>query len=168
MDTEGRLSVSRVHEFLGSLTYSLIFFFKQKTAYEIQEFGIENLVLVERDIPKPGPNEVLVKFHALSLNYRDIMVVSGKYNPRMKLPAVPFSDAAGEVVALGEGVTKWKIGDRVSPTVIPGWIDGGPTAKKSKTAIGAGHFDGVLREYGAVNEGSIVSIPRHLSFEEAS
>ncbi len=137
-------------------------------AYEIAQFGIDNLKLVERDTPHPGPNAVLIKFHAASLNYRDVMVVSGTYNPRMKLPAIPFSDGAGEIVEIGESVTKWKVGDRVCPSVVQAWIDGEPTAEKSKTAIGAGNFDGVLREYGAFGEESIVGIPEHLSFEEAA
>ena len=111
---------------------------------------------------------MLIKLHAVSLNYRDVMVVSGTYNPRMKLPAVPFSDAAGEIVEVGEGVTKWKVGDRVSPIVISGWIDGEPTAEKAKTAIGAGGLDGVLREYGAFNEEAVVRVADHLSFDEAS
>ena len=136
--------------------------------YEIQEFGIDKLASVERDTPIQGPNEVLVKFHAFSLNYRDVMMVSGTYNPRMKLPAIPFSDAAGEVVALGEGVTKWKIGDRVCSTVIPAWIDGEPSAETSKTAIGAGNADGVLSEYRVFDENSIVRVAEHLSFEEAA
>ena len=137
-------------------------------AYEIKEFGIDNLALVERDEPRPAADEVLVKFRAASLNYRDLMVVGGTYNPRMKLPAIPFSDGSGEVVAVGDAVKKWKVGDRVCSVVIPGWIDGEPTAGKAKTAIGAGKFDGVLREYAALNEESIVSIPEHLSYEEAS
>ncbi|MEO6655439.1 MAG: NAD(P)-dependent alcohol dehydrogenase [Pyrinomonadaceae bacterium] len=136
--------------------------------YEIQEFGIDKLAFVDRDTPEPGANEVLVKMQAASLNYRDVMVVSGTYNPRMKMPAIPFSDGAGEVVAVGEGVTKWKIGDRVCSTVIPGWADGEPTAQKAKSAIGAGTFDGVLREYVAFGQESIVSVPVHLSFEEAA
>jgi len=137
-------------------------------AYEVQEFGIEMLALTERAVPRPGEHEVLVKIHAASLNYRDIMVASGTYNPRMKLPAVPVSDGAGEVVEVGGGVTRWKVGDRVCSTVIPGWIDGGPSAAKSKTAVGAGSFDGVLREYAAFNEEAVVGAPEHLSFEEAS
>ena len=137
-------------------------------AYEIAKFGIDNLQMVERDVPRPSANEVLIKFHAVSLNYRDVMVASGTYNPRMKLPAVPFSDGAGEIVEVGEGVSKWKLGDRVCPLVISGWIDGEPTADKSKTAIGAGNFDGVLREFGAFDAESIVGIPEHLSFEEAA
>lgn len=136
--------------------------------YEIQQFGIENLTLVEREIPQPAPDEVLIKFHAASLNYRDLMIVSGTYNPRMKLPAVPFSDGSGEVVEVGKAVTKWKAGDRVCTTVIAGWIDGEPSAEKAKTAIGAGSFDGVLREYAAFSEESIVREPAHLSFNEAA
>lgn len=136
--------------------------------YEITEFGIDKLSVVEREIPVPAAGEVLVRFHAVSLNYRDVMVVSGTYNPRMKLPAVPFSDGAGEVVGVGDGVTKWKIGDRVSPTVIQGWIDGEPSAETSKTAIGAGAFDGVLRESGTFDQEGLVRIPEHLSYDEAA
>lgn len=136
--------------------------------WEIREFGIENLTLVERERPVPGANEVLVKLHAASLNYRDVMMANGVYNPRMKLPAIPFSDGAGEVVAVGDAVTKWKAGDRVCSVVIPGWIDGRPTAEKGKTAIGAGKFDGVLREYAAFDQEAIVRAPQHLSYEEAA
>ncbi|MEP6704724.1 MAG: alcohol dehydrogenase catalytic domain-containing protein, partial [Acidobacteriota bacterium] len=84
-------------------------------AYEIQQFGIENLQLVEREKPEPKPTEAVVKFHAASLNYRDLMVAAGTYNPRMKMPAVPLSDGAGEVTTVGAAVTKWKVGDRVMP-----------------------------------------------------
>ena len=137
-------------------------------AYEIQEFGIDKLAIVEREKPEPGPHDVLVRLRAASLNYRDVMVVTGNYNPRMKLPSVPFSDGAGEVVAVGAGVTKWNIGDRVCSTLIPGWTQGEPSAEKSKTAIAAGGPDGVLREFAAFNEESIVAVPEHLSFEEAA
>ncbi|MBK8466759.1 MAG: NAD(P)-dependent alcohol dehydrogenase [Chloracidobacterium sp.] len=136
-------------------------------AYEISQFGIENLSIVERVMPVPAPNEVVVKFHAASLNFRDVMVVKGQYNPRMKLPAVPFSDGSGEIVEVGESVTKWKTGDRVCSTVIQAWTDGEPSAAKSKSAIGAGN-DGVLREYGAFNEEGLVAVPAHLSYEEAA
>ena len=137
-------------------------------AYEIEQFGIDNLRIVERETPLPAAGEVLVKLNAASVNYRDVMVVSGTYNPRMKLPATPFSDGAGEVIEIGEGVTKWSIGDRVCSTVIAGWIDGGASAETAKTAIGAGGSDGVLSEYRVFNENSLVSVPEHLSFEEAA
>jgi NADPH:quinone reductase-like Zn-dependent oxidoreductase len=97
-----------------------------------------------------------------------VMVVSGTYNPRMRLPAIPFSDGAGEIVGVGEDVKKWAIGDRVCSTVIPGWTDGGPTAATAKTAIGAGSYDGVLREYAVFSEDSLIAAPRHLSFDEAA
>ncbi len=120
-------------------------------------------------MPVPGPGEVLVRLHAASLNFRDVMVVSGKYNPRMKLPAVPLSDGAGEVVEVGSGVSKWMAGDRVMPTLVQGWIDGGPSAVKRKTSLGAGaEWDGVLREYAAFSEDGLVLIPEYLTYEEAS
>jgi len=138
-------------------------------AYEVQQFGIDNLSLVDRDTPEPKPQEVLIRFHAASLNFRDLMVVSGTYNPRMKLPAVPFSDGAGEVAAVGSDVKKWKIGDRVCPIFVQGWLEGEVNLQKSRTALGAGsQWDGVLRQYGAFSEDSIVSIPEHLSYEEAA
>ena len=138
-------------------------------AYEVQQFGIENLAVVERDIPQPKPGELVVKFHAAALNYRDLMVVSGTYNPRLKMPAVPLSDGAGEITAIGEGVTKWKAGDRVMPIFAQGWIDGETTEEKRRTSLGAGaQWDGVLREFGAFHEQGLVRIPDHLSYEEAA
>ena len=113
--------------------------------YELSEFGIDNLDQAERDVPVPGTGEVLVKIHALSLNYRDLMVVRGEYNPRARFPFVPLSDAAGEVTGVGEGVTKWKTGDRVCAVYAPGWIDGETSAEKAKTALGGG---GAGRRYG--------------------
>lgn len=138
-------------------------------AYEIQQPGIDNLTIAEREMPEAKFGEVLIKFHAFSLNYRDLMMIEGKYNPRMKLPAIPFSDGAGEIVLIGDGVTKWKIGDRVSPIFMQGWSEGELNAEKSKTALGGGgDWDGVLREFGAFNQDSVVKIPEHLSFEEAA
>ena len=138
-------------------------------AYEVREFGIDNLALVDRPQPEPAAGEVLVKFHAASLNFRDLMVVSGTYNPKMKLPAVPFSDGAGEIAAVGEGVTKWKPGDRVMPIFAQRWFDGDSSEEKRRTSLGAGApWDGVLREYGTFGEESVVQIPEHLSYEEAA
>jgi len=137
-------------------------------AYEIQEFGIEQLSEVELDGPIPAENEVLVKLRAVSLNYRDVMVVSGTYNPRMRLPAIPISDGAGEVVEVGSAVARWKVGDRVASCVIPGWLRGGPTAEGSKTAIGAGGAPGVAREFATFKEEAVIAAPDHLSYEEAA
>lgn len=138
-------------------------------AYEVQQFGVEQLALLERDEPRPEAREVVVKFHAASLNYRDLMFVKGTYNPRAKLPAVPLSDGAGEVVSVGRDVTRWKVGDRVCPAFFThGWIEGRPTLQLNRSALGAGGLDGVLRDYGAFDEQGLVEIPAHLSFEEAS
>lgn len=137
-------------------------------AFEIHEFGIENMRRMEHDVPKAGAGQVVVRLRAASLNYRDVMVVEGKYNPRMKLPAVPLSDAAGEVVETGSDVTKWRIGERVCSTVIPAWRDGGPTAAAARSAIGAGNAPGVLREYAAFDQDALVRAPQGLSFAEAA
>ena len=123
--------------------------------------------LSERETPQPKASEVLVKFHAASLNYRDLMMVKGSYNPKLKRPLVPLSDGAGEVVAVGDEVQKWKIGDRVTPIFMQGWHDGEITHEKARTALG-GDLDGVLREFGAFDEGGLVRIPDHLSYEEAA
>lgn len=136
-------------------------------AYEIQQFGVENLALVERETPQPAANEVLVKFRAASVNYRDLMMVQGVYNPKLKMPLVPFSDGAGEVVEVGGAVTKWKIGDRVCPIFMQGWVDGDIEYKKARTTLG-GDLDGCLREFGAFDESALVRIPDHLSDEEAA
>lgn len=138
-------------------------------SYEIQQFGIDELKIVDREIPEPKAGEVQLRFRAASLNYRDLMVVKGTYNPRMKLPAVPFSDGAGEVTSVGDGVTRWKIGDRVTPIFAQLWLDGETSEEKRRSALGAGaHWDGVLREYGVFNEQGLVKIPEHVSFEEGA
>ncbi len=138
-------------------------------AYEIQEFGIDNLTRVDRSESEPAANEVTVRFRAASLNFRDVMVATGTYNPRMKLPAVPLSDGAGEVTAVGSDVTRWSVGDRVMPIFAQRWFDGDSSEEKRRTSLGAGpQWDGVLRESGNFNEESILSIPDHLSYEEAA
>lgn len=138
-------------------------------AFEIHEFGIDRLKLVDQPEPVAENFDVVVKFHAASLNFRDLMVVSGTYNPRMKMPAVPLSDGAGEVIEIGSGVTKWKIGDRVMPIFAQKWFDGDSSEEKRRTSLGAGaQWQGVLRELGAFNEEGLVAIPEHLSYEEAA
>lgn len=137
--------------------------------FEIKEFGLDNLSVTQQDVPEPRGKQVLIRFRAASLNYRDLMVVGGTYNPRMKLPAVPLSDGAGEVAAVGPDVRRWKVGDRVCPIFVQGWLDGEIDLEKSRTALGAGsQWNGVLREYGTFDEESVVRIPDHLSFEEAA
>ncbi len=136
--------------------------------YEVQPgFGFENLKIVERPEPKPGPGQVLVNQRAWSLNYRDLLVVTGAYNPRMKLPLVPLSDGAGEVADIGPGVTRFKPGDRVAGCFMQRWSSGVLTEEKAKSALG-GALDGVLAEQGVLLEDGLVPIPDGLSFEEAA
>jgi NADPH:quinone reductase-like Zn-dependent oxidoreductase len=136
-------------------------------AYPVQQFGIDHLRSIDLPTPQTAPGTVLIKVHAVSLNYRDLMVVKGLYNPKMALPRIPCSDGAGEVVAIGEGVTRVKVGDRVCGIFMQRWLDGSPTAEKSKDALG-GDTDGMLAEYALLHEQGVVRFPEHLSYEEAS
>src|ERR1700722_4449904 len=110
--------------------------------YEISGgFGFENLRRVERPDPRPGPDQVLVKVRAASLNYRDLLVVKGAYNPKMPLPRVPLSDAVGIVEAVGPGVTRVKVGQRVAGIFMQTWLDGEVDDAKARSALG-GAIDG--------------------------
>ncbi|MGC9158903.1 MAG: zinc-dependent alcohol dehydrogenase family protein [Terracidiphilus sp.] len=133
----------------------------------ISSFGIDSLEFTECPVPHPEPGEVLVRVQAVSLNYRDLLVVKGFYNPRMKLPRIPCSDGAGEVVAVGEGVSGWKPGDRVAGIFMQNWLDGPATPAKVKGALG-GDVDGMLAEYAVLRETGLVRLPAHLSYAEAA
>ena len=135
--------------------------------WQIPAFGVDSLEFAERPTPTPEAGEVLVKVRAVSFNYRDLMVVKGLYNPKLKLPRIPVSDGAGEIVAVGDGVTTWKAGDRVAAIFMQNWLDGPPTAAKSRGALG-GDIDGMLAEYVLLKETGLVAIPDHLSFQEAA
>ena len=136
-------------------------------AWQISTFGVDSLEFVERPTPTPEPGEVLVKIRAISFNYRDLLMVKGLYNPKLKFPRIPCSDGAGEVVEVGEGVTAWKTGDRVAPIFMQNWHDGALTPAKARGALG-GDIDGTLAEYIVLNEAGLVRIPQHLSFQEAA
>jgi NADPH:quinone reductase-like Zn-dependent oxidoreductase len=125
------------------------------------------LEFAERPTPEPGPGEVLVKVRAISFNYRDLLMVKGLYNPKMKLPRIPCSDGAGEVVSVGEGVTAWKPKDRVAGIFMQNWLDGPLTPAKARGALG-GDIDGMLAERVVLKQTGLVGLPEHLSFEEAA
>jgi NADPH:quinone reductase-like Zn-dependent oxidoreductase len=130
-------------------------------------FGIENLRIVERPEPQPGPGQVVVAVRAVSLNYRDLLVARGAYNPRMPLPRIPCSDGAGEVTAIGAGVSRVKVGDRVAGTFFQKWIAGGLTEAMARSTLG-GDLDGMLAERVLLSEEGVVPFPEHLSFDEAA
>ena len=137
-------------------------------AYEIRDtFGVDALALSERPDPKPGLGQVVVKTKAVSLNFRDLLVVKGDYSRKLPLPMTPCSDCAGEVAAVGEGVTRVKVGDRVAGIFMQTWLDGEVNEAKAKSALGAA-IGGVLAESVLLHESGLVHIPAHLSFEEAA
>jgi NADPH:quinone reductase-like Zn-dependent oxidoreductase len=136
--------------------------------YRLHEFsGPGGLKAEELAGPAPGPGQILIRLRAVSLNFRDLLVVKGLYNPKLPLPLVPVSDGAGEVVVTGEGVTRFKAGDRVVACFMPGWLNGPPDEQKARSALGAGG-DGLLAEEAVLPEQGVVSVPAHLSFEEAA
>jgi NADPH:quinone reductase-like Zn-dependent oxidoreductase len=130
-------------------------------------FAIDSLTVAERPEPRPGPRQVLVKMRAFSLNYRDLLVVKGAYNPKLRLPLTPLSDGIGEVAALGEGTTRVKVGDRVAALFMQKWLAGDLTEEKAKSALGGGN-EGVLAEHVVFDEDGLVHVPRHLTDEEAA
>ncbi len=137
-------------------------------AYEIRsEGGVDALVLAERDEPKPGPGQVLMRVRASSINYRDLSTIEDPVSRKLPYPRVPNSDGAGDVVEVGEGVTRWRPGDRVCGTFFQGWFDGPISARDMSNALG-GTLDGMLSEYRVLSADGVVAIPSHLSFEEAA
>jgi len=130
-------------------------------------FTIDGLRQEETDIPRPGCGQVLVRMRAFSLNYRDLLMVTGKYSRNLKLPLVPLSDGAGEVMEVGEGVTRWKAGDRVAAAFFQNWAAGRIREDVPSSALGGG-CDGVLSEYAVFGEEGLVQLPQHLSFGEGA
>lgn len=128
---------------------------------------LSSLVLVECDEPEPGEGQVLVRVHAASLNYRDQAIVTGNYfGGVLKRDTVPLSDGAGEVVAVGPDVSRFKAGDRVIATFFQVWVDGLPD-RSSFNALGS-PADGMLSEYVVLDQQGLVRCPDHLTYEQAA
>ena len=135
---------------------------------EATRFALDGLQEAHRPIPTAGPGEILIKVKAASLNYRDLAVLSGTYLPDLPLPYIPVSDCAGDVVAVGDGMTRFAAGDRVVPCYIQGWQDGELTqTQRKKQTLGA-PLDGVLQEYIVVPAENAVPTPALLTDEEAA
>ncbi|MBI2804221.1 MAG: NAD(P)-dependent alcohol dehydrogenase [Planctomycetes bacterium] len=133
----------------------------------IPAFGIENLQIMDRPEPTPGPGQVLLKMNAWSLNYRDLLIVKGLYNPKLKLPFVPLSDGVGEVIGIGEGVTRVKLGERVAGCFMQKWISGDVNDTAARSALG-GALEGVAAEQVVLDQEGVVRVPAHLTDEEAA
>jgi NADPH:quinone reductase-like Zn-dependent oxidoreductase len=139
-----------------------------KTWQVRERFGLDALTLTEQQTPTPRRGEVLVRVRAASVNYRDLAVVGGLYNPALPLPFVPLSDGAGEVAAVGEGVTRFRAGDRVVGAFHQGWLAGELTPEALAAGQLGSPLGGVLAEYVVLPEQGLVRAPEHLSFEEAA
>ena len=137
-------------------------------ALEAGAFSIDALSLVEKPVPKPRRGEILLKLNAASLNYRDLAILTEKYLPNLKLPYVPASDAAGEVIEVGEDVTRFRVGDRVIPIYTQGWHDGMPTLELRTQRTLGGPLTGVLQQYLVVPAEDAVATPANLSDAEAA
>jgi NADPH:quinone reductase-like Zn-dependent oxidoreductase len=135
--------------------------------YEFGSFGFEHLRIVEADAPRPEPGEVAIDVHALSLNYRDLMVLKGLYNPALKLPATPLSDAAGAVAAVGAGVSRVKVGERVMSHFVSGWIDGPFHVRHLATTLGT-PAAGMAAERVVLPEHAVVPVPARYDTRQAA
>ncbi len=139
--------------------------------YQINQYGsLDGLTQTELpEPPAPGPGEIIVKVHAVSLNYRDLMIVLGQYGPGGEMPhgLIPLSDGAGEVIAVGEGVSRVAVGDRVAGTFFQTWLDGHILNVYQKSALG-GAAGGMMSEYVLLSENGVVTLPDYLSYEEAA
>ena len=126
--------------------------------------GLENLKVIETDNPILNSDEVLLKVSASSLNYHDLMVALGLIPTEDK--RVPLSDAAGEIVEIGNEVTKWKSGDHVMSMCFPNWISGAP--KYELLSFIGDNQDGYATEYIAIPETALTKIPNNLNLKEAA
>ena len=131
---------------------------------ELNNFGDEGFQKNERGTPTPCIGEVVIKVHAASLNFRDFMIAKGLYNPNIELPLVPLSDGAGEIVAVGNDVTEYNVGDRVTSVFWQDW-----NANNSNRMVSTGSdAAGVLSEYAVLPKEAVLPIPEYMSYQEAS
>jgi NADPH:quinone reductase-like Zn-dependent oxidoreductase len=136
-------------------------------AWELRAFGRENLKLTDKPVPRPGPTDVLVRVSAVSLNYRDKLVVEGQYNPGMRFPMTQVADAAGEVVETGKEVTRFKTGERVITQYATRWIDGEPQGDESTHTLG-NTIHGALAEYLVLDQQALARGPSYMTDDEAA
>lgn len=130
-------------------------------------FGLDNLVCRTGETPRPGPRDVLLEMRAASLNYRDLVVMRGQHGKMVQPPLIPLSDGVGRVVETGSDVSGTTVGDRVSPAFYQHWQGGPPPADLEVGRLG-GPLDGVLTTHCVFPATAVVSVPQHLSDEEAA
>lgn len=136
--------------------------------YELRtQTGPAGLHMVATEPPVAQSGQVVVRVRAASLNYRDLMIAHGWHGRRVATPRIPLSDGAGEVIAVGPGVARWRVGDRVVANFYQSWISGELRAEKLDAALG-GPIDGVLSEQVAFAENALVRVPDFMTFEDAA
>lgn len=138
-------------------------------AYHIEHYGtIDGIRIRQHDRPRPGVDQVLVRVRANALNYRDLLVMRGiPVGADLPPGRVPLSDGAGDVVEVGENVTRVRVGERVAAIFRQDWIDGEYRHEGAQTDLGSG-IDGMLAEFVIVDEQGLVRLPSHLSYEEGA
>jgi NADPH:quinone reductase-like Zn-dependent oxidoreductase len=134
---------------------------------ELSAWGFENLHYRDVETPQPGPGQVLLKFGAASVNYRDYQIVAGEFAPTQPLPIIPGSDGAGQIVATGDNVDGLSPGDRVAPLFFPEWMSGEALGNERSVSTGLETL-GVLREYGIYEQHQVCRVAPHLTDAEAS
>jgi NADPH:quinone reductase-like Zn-dependent oxidoreductase len=132
-----------------------------------EAFGIDNLRLEDRALPEAGPGEVRIRLDSVSLNYRDLLMVQGHYNPRQPLPLIPCSDGVGRIDALGPGTEGLAVGDRVIGCFAQTWQDGPLTPSAQASTLG-GPLDGMLTEYRCLPATGVIRVPEYLTNPEAA
>lgn len=145
----------------GSLTS------RESLRYEFAAFGTHNLSIGSKAMQKPGPHEVVVELKSWSLNFRDILIVNGLYNPNLPLPATPLSDGAGIISEIGEAVSEFKVGDRVVTHCISAWQDGPYHEKYLESMLGQ-PFIGIAASQVVLPAGALVHMPSSLDFQQAA
>jgi NADPH:quinone reductase-like Zn-dependent oxidoreductase len=133
----------------------------------VSDGGVDALALNEIDVPKPGPKDVLIRINASSINYRDLSTIESAVARGIRFPRIPNSDGAGDVVEVGNEVTRFKVGDRVCGIFFQDWIDGELTEPDTQKMLG-GTAEGMLAEYRVLPEHGVVLTPPHLTDIEAA
>lgn len=136
-------------------------------AYRLSQFGLDHLHMKSSPPPTPGDGEVLIQVKAISLNHRDLMVIDGRYHPKLPLPAVPISDGAGVVAAVGANVDLVAVGDRIVTHFVTDWIDGPFRGEYLKTSLGTPGA-GLAAEQVVLPAQAVLPIPAGYSFAEAA
>ena len=137
-------------------------------AWSLPAFGAQQLALVDAPPASLGPTQVRVRVEACSLNFRDHLMVEGRYDPRLPLPLIPLSDGAGRVTEVGDSVEAFAVGDRVAATFFSDWEAGPvPEGRRLRQTRG-GRVPGMLRQEAVLQARELVKLPEHLDAAEAA